>query len=343
MRYQIVDNNAGNKNLLIFADGIPHTVSDNHASYKTLVEYLENGGQDVDHVKSLLDARATVNAAFQRLSERITLRDGELLFEGSKIDNALSRHIIRLAREGDAGLTAFVRFMENLALNPSSLSRLHLFKWIDNRDITITDDGMIVAYKSVQEVGGKLMSITSGSNRVIVNDEEVTGYVPNPIGAVVEIERAKVDPNREALCSYGLHVGTWDYVLSFGGYNSVKLKVLVNPRDVVAVPSDYNNTKMRVCRYKIVEQVGNPTAEPMIFSSNPDDLGDDAELFADDEIEEEELEDWEREGFESEDDYQDWVDGTGDYAEEEEEEEPEEEEVKPEPAKVPWYRGRWGW
>ncbi len=46
-----------------------------------------------------------------------------------------------------------------------------------------------------------------------------------------------------------LHVGSMAYVKDFGYGNSVILEVLVSPRNVVAVPEDYNNTKMRVCEY----------------------------------------------------------------------------------------------
>ena len=40
-----------------------------------------------------------------------------------------------------------------------------------------------------------------------------------------------------------------EYVHDFGYSEGVILEVLVSPRNVVAVPSDYNNTKMRTCEY----------------------------------------------------------------------------------------------
>ena len=46
-----------------------------------------------------------------------------------------------------------------------------------------------------------------------------------------------------------LHVGSMGYVGTFGGSGSVVLECLVNPRNVVSVPTDYHNTKMRVCEY----------------------------------------------------------------------------------------------
>ena len=60
-------------------------------------------------------------------------------------------------------------------------------------------------------------------------------------------EECDSDPN--VTCSAGLHVGSMEYVHDFGHSDKVILEVLVSPRNVVAVPNDYNNTKMRTCEY----------------------------------------------------------------------------------------------
>ena len=76
-------------------------------------------------------------------------------------------------------------------------------------------------------------------------------HLKNYVGAVVEIPRSKVDDNRGVGCSVGLHVGDFSYASTF----SQRLwTVLVNPRDVVSVPSDANERKIRVCRYTVVEE-----------------------------------------------------------------------------------------
>jgi hypothetical protein len=41
---------------------------------------------------------------------------------------------------------------------------------------------------------------------------------------------------------------------SFGGERIVILKI--NPRDVVSIPTDYNNSKGRACRYEIIGELG---------------------------------------------------------------------------------------
>ena len=55
-------------------------------------------------------------------------------------------------------------------------------------------------------------------------------------------------------------MGTWSYV---AGTGNVIHATYVNPRDVVSVPDDYGNTKMRVCRYVLGPEVTEPMAESM--------------------------------------------------------------------------------
>jgi hypothetical protein len=53
-------------------------------------------------------------------------------------------------------------------------------------------------------------------------------------------------------CSAGLHVGTYDYALRFTRF---VIEVLVDPRDVVSVPTDCNDQKMRTCKYLVMDHV----------------------------------------------------------------------------------------
>ena len=68
-------------------------------------------------------------------------------------------------------------------------------------------------------------------------------------GTPITMPREDCDSDPERTCSRGLHVGSMEYVHDFGYGDGVILEVLVSPRNVVAVPNDYNNTKMRTCEY----------------------------------------------------------------------------------------------
>lgn len=68
------------------------------------------------------------------------------------------------------------------------------------------------------------------------------------IGEPVKMPREECDPDINADCSYGLHVGATTYVQHFGYGSSVLLACLVNPMNVVALPK-YDHSKIRVCEY----------------------------------------------------------------------------------------------
>jgi hypothetical protein len=67
------------------------------------------------------------------------------------------------------------------------------------------------------------------------------------------------DPNQT--CSYGLHVANFDYASGFGSGHM--LEVEVHPADVVAIPVDYNQAKMRVCKYKVIGVVEQELSTPL--------------------------------------------------------------------------------
>lgn len=76
--------------------------------------------------------------------------------------------------------------------------------------------------------------------------------------------RSQVTADSGIGCSAGLHVGTWDYAVTFLGHDTPVLAVLVSPRDVVSVPTDCDAQKMRVCRYQVLREATRPYWEPVI-------------------------------------------------------------------------------
>src|SRR5699024_11622292 len=91
-----------------------------------------------------------------------------LFCAGEKVNTSLSRPILRLLRErGTDGTIPWVRFMEKLAKNPSKLSRIHLYSWLESAgDFTITSSGDILGYKGV---AADLHSLHAGREDVTVN------------------------------------------------------------------------------------------------------------------------------------------------------------------------------
>jgi hypothetical protein len=206
-------------------------------------------------------------AARQSLSDRISYAYGTLFFDGDKIDDALSQHIVRLLSSGDKDWVAFVNFLDKLQTNPSQHSRKQLYKHIDRHDFTITHDGDLVAYKGVDGKEPDFESTRSGP--AIVNGvPHKSGKVPNHPGSVISMARSEVDESPSVLCAHGLHVAAWEYFAAYFSGNP-KIEVHVNPRDIVSVPSDYNDSKVRVCRYVVVGAVTEPYKTPVLPDKTP--------------------------------------------------------------------------
>lgn len=241
--------------VLLGSQGV-RVVPQSHANYETVRDLLLAGAEDEAEVYELADASATVVAKIRRLSDRVTLRRDSLFLDGDELETRLTRHIVEMIKAGDENYAGYVAFLENVVANPSKASRKSLFKFLEKHDLVITEDGHFIGYKAVGSDG---LSKTAGREPVTVTlpdgtVEEHTGHIPNPVGATVEIPRGLVDPDRNVACSVGLHVGNYRYATWFGsGYSDQFLTVKVNPRDVVSVPSDSNDEKIRTCRYVVVE------------------------------------------------------------------------------------------
>lgn len=163
----------------------------------------------------------------------IDVRDGVVFINNEEVPSELSARIIKFADQ-DLPYMPLVKFFENLSKNPSYRSVQQTFKFLEANHYPLTPDGCFVAYKKVRE-------------------DFLDGYskkFDNSPGKVVSMPRNKVDEDPDRTCSYGLHVASYQYAHGYSG--QVMVEVKVNPKDVVAVPSDYSAAKMRVCEYIVL-------------------------------------------------------------------------------------------
>lgn len=163
----------------------------------------------------------------------------------TEVGESLARRIVEWHKQG-LPFEPLLQFHRRVVLNPSQDSVKDLYSFLDANDIPITPDGRFIGYKKVTRKGGTLLDSHSRT-------------IANQVGTTVSMPRGEVDPDRNNTCSSGLHVGAWQFVKSFTG--DVIVEVLVDPVDVVAVPPDYNQQKMRVCRYAVVREMADG-AEP---------------------------------------------------------------------------------
>lgn len=264
----IVRNDDGNTVVSVFVPGRPPVVGIFQSDSSQLLNILDAIADGDESVVDLFDVAQAVASKFERLSERVTVANGRVYFDGDEVNDSISKQIVRFMDEG-ADFMPLVRFLEKVQQNPQEHSRENLYRWLDAADFTIAHNGDIIGYKGIGlTADGGYASIHSG--RAIVDGEVVTGRIPNKPGSIIEMPRSEVTHDPAIGCHYGLHVGTWDYAHSFG--NGGVLEVRVNPRDVVSVPTDSGDAKLRTCRYEVREILSEPYTRALL--DEDDEWGD---------------------------------------------------------------------
>jgi hypothetical protein len=227
--------------------GEVETYDDQHPLFKALTGALI--ANDVAEVRSLLqDGVSTrVSKGLLRLSERVQVDGDTVTFDGTPVHTTVAATLRRWLHE-DRDTKGLVKFMELVDANPSRHSREQLWTWIERAGLTVDEDGYVLGYKAIASDG---LSIHAGTDKVYVDGVEHTGRIPNRVGAVVAMDRRDVDDDFSKDCSYGLHVGTYEYANSFGGSTGILTEVRFSPADVVSVPS-YDTNKLRTSRYEVL-------------------------------------------------------------------------------------------
>lgn len=245
--------------LYVPGEPLPLQARDDHPNWELIRQTILIDAQASDYVVDYtwladqFDVAKAIARKFSRLSDRVVVRNGEVLFDGDVMENALTKQIVRFVEDNVDDWQPLVLFMENLMANPNPDSREQLYAFLENHDYTITTDGRFIGYKGVKGTGADdnpYRSIHAG--KATVDGEEIEGEIPNPVGALVEMPRSLCDSDRGKDCSRGLHVAEYGYASTWSHESKAVLEVLVNPRDVVSVPRDHNNAKVRTCRYRVL-------------------------------------------------------------------------------------------
>ena len=214
-------------------DNVPHTVHRNSpVDFDAILAAARN--KDYELAVSLMDVTTSINTFGEG---KVTVEDGVLVYDGKIMHDYTSLKVLDLMDEG-FDIQPMLNFLENLMLNPSKRAVDDLYSFLEYGQLPITEDGHFLAWKSINA------DLT----------DRYTGTFDNSPGQVVKMPRNKVNEDPDVTCSHGLHVCSKEYLPMFGvgqGCGTV-IVVKVNPRDVVAIPRDYNNTKMRCCEYEVM-------------------------------------------------------------------------------------------
>lgn len=228
----------GNESIAFSLDGVMQLIPKSHMNYNNLIAVLDSG--NIEGVRPLLvsikQSIADSSDGSIKLGE-----DNQLYFEGEVLHSSMLTRLISLRRDG-LNIRPLLNFQRNILDNPSPRARAELYAFMEVNNLPVTADGYFIAYKMVR-----------ADYRDIY-----TGSMDNSPGCVPKMDRSKVDPDKDKTCSFGLHFAGLHYVRS--GYGDSErgdrlMAVKINPRDVVAIPSDYNNSKGRACEYLILREL----------------------------------------------------------------------------------------
>ena len=233
-----------NDGISVYVEGELKSISRDSLAYPQVVAAIQRGAT-AEEIKALMasDLEKVTEAVEalkdQRITDDVAIEGGAVTFKGTPIDNTLTARMLRQLREG-FDLKPMARFLENLMQNPSYRAVQDLYTFLEYGKMPVTEDGCFLAYKKVRSDYRDIR----------------TGTFDNSVGQVVRMPRNQVDEDPKRTCSYGLHVCSFEYLASYASASDDRVVISkVNPRDVVAIPKDYNDTKMRVSCYEVVGEL----------------------------------------------------------------------------------------
>lgn len=199
-----------------------------------------------------IPANLTVKSSIETWAKGdFTVRAGDrFIYKGEELPAELNQRIIAMAAAGDDP-SHLLKFWERLQLNPSYRSVKQLYGFLAQRGIPFVKDGCFLAYKGV----------TAGLK------DTHSGKFDNKPGVVNAMERNKVSDDPEVACHEGFHVGAFDYAKAYGTRVVV---CKIDPKDVVCVPYDGSQQKMRVCKYKVIGHHSGELLPDTIFQEDVD-------------------------------------------------------------------------
>ena len=211
-------------------NGSTVTINSDHINYAAVREALRL--KDHATVERLINV---VNSVVNFARGKVTIKNEQVFYGDMEVKGAVVQRIIEMVRENfDA--QPMLQFLANLMDNPSKTAIDELYLFLEASSLPITEDGCFLAYKKVNSD----------------YKDFYTKTFDNSVGTVCKVARNTVDDNRNRTCSNGLHFCSLDYLPHYHGGQGRVMIVKINPRDVVSIPSDYDNAKGRTCEYTVV-------------------------------------------------------------------------------------------
>tara|TARA_B110000495_G_scaffold108709_1_gene93966 strand:+ start:375 stop:1613 length:1239 start_codon:yes stop_codon:yes gene_type:complete len=271
--YTISDNS-----ITIFWEGKPYTLRSDHANFKLAEKAILDARYD--DLGDLLD----ISKAVENFVEgEIEVKDEIVYYKGHRLHGVVVDKLLDMLRSGMKDSAPLTNFITRLQANPSANSVNELYSFLSYKSLATTPEGRVLGYKGVQ---GDFWSSTGNADTIVVQGETNDRHqILNEVGATIEVARRCVDDNKDNHCSFGLHVGSYDYANGWAGQDGRLLLVEFDPQDAVSVPTDCDFQKLRVSKYKVVSDITGTRKElnTPVYEANMPIYGSDDSDYLDDE------------------------------------------------------------
>lgn len=225
------------KGVTVYIDYQAYTCDSSDPVYAQVVDAIKTNNEE--QVKKLLMKKEQFKEFIE--GSKLTIDDLDVIYyEDQQVPMYVAKAALNLKHSG-FDVKPITNFIEKLMQNPVKTAIEELYQFMEVGNLPITPEGNFLAYKLVRSDYKDIHS----------------GTFDNSVGKICEMPLDACNTDRNQTCSSGLHFCSKDYLSHFGD-NSSRLMILeISPADVVSIPSDYNNSKGRCRKYKVVAEIPN--------------------------------------------------------------------------------------
>jgi hypothetical protein len=233
-----------------------YNIDATHLNWQVVLDKLD--AEDYEGLEELLSVKKAVEVYAS--ASGVEVDDIGVKYNGNYIDNYATQKIMEFMK-AKLPVKPLLNFVSKVMANPSRRAVQELYKFLEHGQMPLTPSGNFLAYKSVQE-----------------NYKDwYSGKFSNTVGSEHTMARNDVCDDPDLGCSYGFHVGTLAYATEFNRGSNRLMIVEVDPSDVVSVPHDCQNQKLRTAKYKVVGEFEKPLANDYSSQYNNDEDEDEDE------------------------------------------------------------------
>lgn len=265
--YQLTENS-----LTIFWEGKPYTLLRDHANFQLAKKAIMEARYD--DLGDLIDVRKAIE---NFVKGDIEVKDEIVYYKGHRLHGVVVDKLLDMLRAGFKDSAPIINFIARLQANPSANSVSELYRFLGYRNLATTPEGKVLGYKGVQS---DYWSTTGNADTIVEQGKTNERHqILNEVGATIEVSRRCVDDNKDNHCSFGLHVGSYDYANNWAGESGKLLVVEFDPADAVSVPTDCDFQKLRVSKYKVIGDITDTRKElnKVVYEANKPIYGSDDE------------------------------------------------------------------